>query len=630
MASVFLSYDRDDADKAKPIAVALERTGHTVWWDLHVRGGAQFGKVIEEALKAADAVVVLWSSHAIESAWVKDEAAAGRDSGRLVPVTIDGSEPPLGFRQFHTIDLSRRRKAQLEQLFEAITALAQRDAPPPPAVEPKRAVTSRNLRPWLAGGAVLAVVIAAVVLWRALDRSSGLPVVAVTAADASTGSRATASDLFVKLGTLAQIGQGQWQLVDAASLRSKPDFLFRAADSSSPTQPDANVVLLDGKDGTLLWSREFNAPDEAAADVRQQLSLTVGRVLGCALEARANGGLRRDLLKIFLDGCAQLSEASDLDPQKGAAIMRMVVNGQPRFVPAWRRLVLADVDVRTLAQNSGGDPGPERQLRQDIRDASRVAPELPEITLAEASLLPPTAYARSLDLLARAKAQAPDNPHVYTEEAQELARVGRMEESTASARRAAELDPLAPGATTQLIMALAHAGQIVAARRELDRAEKIWAGTGALRDAEFAFNFRYGDIRIAQRVDSRVGGDTYVRAREDPSPQNIDAMVKDLNQSKSHPTLDVAGGAIQALAQFHRTDDAFDWIAKVPTPAIAEASYILFRPYFTDVRRDPRFMLVAKRIGLVDYWRQSGHWPDYCNEPGLAYDCKAEAAKLGA
>src|SRR5690242_5272801 len=83
MASVFLSYDRDDAKYAKPIALALEKAGHSVWWDLHVRGGAQFGKVIEEALKAADAVVVLWSRHAIESAWVKDEAAAGRDSGRL-------------------------------------------------------------------------------------------------------------------------------------------------------------------------------------------------------------------------------------------------------------------------------------------------------------------------------------------------------------------------------------------------------------------------------------------------------------------------------------------------------------------------------------------------------------------
>jgi hypothetical protein len=33
---------------------------------------------------------------------------------------------------------------------------------------------------------------------------------------------------------------------------------------------------------------------------------------------------------------------------------------------------------------------------------------------------------------------------------------------------------------------------------------------------------------------------------------------------------------------------------------------------------------------LLDYWRASGKWPDFCFEPDLPYDCKAEAAKLAA
>jgi hypothetical protein len=39
-------------------------------------------------------------------------------------------------------------------------------------------------------------------------------------------------------------------------------------------------------------------------------------------------------------------------------------------------------------------------------------------------------------------------------------------------------------------------------------------------------------------------------------------------------------------------------------------------------------MRLAARLGLVDYWRSSGHWPDFCADPGLPYDCKAEAARL--
>ena len=95
MTSVFLGYDREDVDRARPLAAALEEAGHAVWWDRHIKSGAEFNNEIEEALAKADAVVVLWSEHSVRSAWVRDEAAVGRDRGRLVPVTIGKAAPPL-------------------------------------------------------------------------------------------------------------------------------------------------------------------------------------------------------------------------------------------------------------------------------------------------------------------------------------------------------------------------------------------------------------------------------------------------------------------------------------------------------------------------------------------------------
>jgi hypothetical protein len=47
-----------------------------------------------------------------------------------------------------------------------------------------------------------------------------------------------------------------------------------------------------------------------------------------------------------------------------------------------------------------------------------------------------------------------------------------------------------------------------------------------------------------------------------------------------------------------------------------------------DPARDAPFMALAKRLGLVDLGVKSGHWPDFCRDPRLPYDCKAEAAKL--
>ena len=126
MTKVFLSYDRDDRTLAQKVAAALERAGHDVWWDRNIRGGAEFSQEIDQALQAAEAVVVLWSERSIASAWVRDEAAAGRDSGRLIPVRIDQCMPPLGFRQYHSIDLQTGRKGlgNFTDLDQAVRALA--------------------------------------------------------------------------------------------------------------------------------------------------------------------------------------------------------------------------------------------------------------------------------------------------------------------------------------------------------------------------------------------------------------------------------------------------------------------------------------------------------------------------
>ncbi|WP_166040080.1 alpha/beta fold hydrolase [Sphingosinicella sp. YJ22] len=106
MADIFLSYAREDVDAARALAAGLEGLGCSVWWDRKIRGGTEFSSEIEEALGAAGAIIVLWSKSSLRSHWVRDEAAFGRDTGKLIPVTIDRSDPPLGFRQFHTLNLT--------------------------------------------------------------------------------------------------------------------------------------------------------------------------------------------------------------------------------------------------------------------------------------------------------------------------------------------------------------------------------------------------------------------------------------------------------------------------------------------------------------------------------------------
>ena len=53
MASLFLSYAREDIECVRPLARALERGGHGVWGDRHISGGEECAGAIEEAVVVA-------------------------------------------------------------------------------------------------------------------------------------------------------------------------------------------------------------------------------------------------------------------------------------------------------------------------------------------------------------------------------------------------------------------------------------------------------------------------------------------------------------------------------------------------------------------------------------------------
>ena len=103
---VFLSYAREDRDSASLVARALEQHGLTVSWDRELAPGANWHNVIGKALEAASAVIVLWSVRSVESSRVLDEADSGRQQGKLIPVLVDNVNPPLGFGQFQSADLT--------------------------------------------------------------------------------------------------------------------------------------------------------------------------------------------------------------------------------------------------------------------------------------------------------------------------------------------------------------------------------------------------------------------------------------------------------------------------------------------------------------------------------------------
>lgn len=106
MTDVFVSYARSDEPHAKRVADALDALGYKVWRDDELPAHRAYSDVIEERLKSAKAVVVLWSAEAAKSQWVRAEADAARSAGSIVQAILDGTMPPMPFNQIQCAKLT--------------------------------------------------------------------------------------------------------------------------------------------------------------------------------------------------------------------------------------------------------------------------------------------------------------------------------------------------------------------------------------------------------------------------------------------------------------------------------------------------------------------------------------------
>jgi formylglycine-generating enzyme required for sulfatase activity len=144
MADIFLSYAREDLERARRIAGALQAEGWSVFWDRRIPPGGTYEDNLGKQIKESRVVVVLWSPHSVASPWVRLEAAHGRDRNprALIPIVIAPAEIPFGFQHLQAADLQTwqpgDRGIEFEELLSSIDSLATRQAALAEGAEPPR------------------------------------------------------------------------------------------------------------------------------------------------------------------------------------------------------------------------------------------------------------------------------------------------------------------------------------------------------------------------------------------------------------------------------------------------------------------------------------------------------------
>jgi len=136
MADIFLSYCSADRNIARKFVDSLAAEELTVWWDDRLTPIEQWDRLIEKEIRAARAVLVLWTPRAIESDWVRVEANFARDRKKLLQARLEDCDVPLQFTLLQWVDLDgwlaggdianwRKLITWFRALMEARTPIAQ-------------------------------------------------------------------------------------------------------------------------------------------------------------------------------------------------------------------------------------------------------------------------------------------------------------------------------------------------------------------------------------------------------------------------------------------------------------------------------------------------------------------------
>ncbi|MBX7532085.1 TIR domain-containing protein [Qipengyuania sp. 1XM1-15A] len=624
MADIFISYAHGDRDTIEKLAGALEARGYSVWWDREIAAGSEFSMVIEQELQAADVVVVAWSERSLGSHWVRDEADFARGQGKLLPLSLDGSLPPLGFRQIHAVNFhgwdGGPSHRAIDELASSIGGSRS---------VPNGAASVRQVSPTSASIAVLPFAnmssdpeqeyfsdgMAEEVL-NALANVPGLLVAGRTSSFAFKGKNVDIREI----GRVLNVGN-----VLEGSVRKQGERVRITAQ------------LVRASDGFHLWSEKYDGTLDDVFDLQDQISLAiVGKLetlLGRGTDQRLAEKLtdNKEAYDLFLRARALLNKYwGDDTVSRALELLQAAVELDPGFLKAWELTAFAQAQVPQIITV----PDEHGYYEAAARAATRALEIDPQSLTAKHVI----AYSQwdGTDFVGyyeKTSETIESNPESVFAKAYKSMAIGRFSAGLPHVLDALDLEPLSGRISYcagqcylglsefELAEAMFHRAQEAGFAGSVFYSAEIKAMQG---EPDLAFNMimqNYEAVgeRFASQLRSKEQWEVLFRARyfDDPQAQDlVETFILNAARTKSQP---INYPMLSGLVCERSAESYFRLYLEHRSPAnwislVSEAWMPWNRA--REFRMHPGFKDFAEKIGLVAAWQKYG-WPDLARpDPG--------------
>jgi adenylate cyclase len=409
-----------------------------------------------------------------------------------------------------------------------------------------------------------------------------------------------------------------------------------------------SAQLTEAAGGAALWTERY---DHELADVfamQDDVAAKVAASLRAVLKAAPRDRqIDPRAYELYLKAFQERSTVTDDGYRRAEALLDEVVARAPDFADGWALLGTMRTMLLPLDRDGLGSPQHNAALAATQR-ALALDPNCAIGYWNLSNLRPAFAeYAEKIDLARRGRDLAPSDPLPAANLAGALVSVGRCKDALALSLKALALDPMNPLNGSGVARSLENVGRVQEAHDHLDEVFKVqppslWTASAkfmllfnAARHAEAA---AYLDASILSGSDQFSQVFRFLLALPSlPREQCVAFFQSLLEPAQGRPLalMDCATAARFGCADlaFERLFGALDagrpiigWASSdLHLTRSATLAFVFGLSDAQAFRADKRFARFCARVGLVDYWRASGHWPD-CAEQ-VPYDFRAECEK---
>lgn len=392
-----------------------------------------------------------------------------------------------------------------------------------------------------------------------------------------------------------------------------------------------DVRIENGASRAAIWSTEFQRDSREDSDLPLEVAARVADMVNMVNFAHAaNPPLTEDsALTAMLHTTDMIRDAHD------GAWAPMVENAQglverhAEFAFGHSLLAAAyseaaysiDVPDRAQSMRDAAKREAALTLKLDREDAGAYA--------VLSGLVPRSDYRGQEEILLRGLkfGKHPREPlgALYSYEGTLLSNVGRLREALPLQLIAQATDKWGPPKTVKVALAYANMGNLPAARQWIRKAVERWPNHSSVRAYRLYIAGFYEQpadaLTIIDAIDAQVPPDdkhssiwrSFVEARAARSAENTGASVLKIREAADQGTIS-REIEIMMLAALGKTKEAIESANLALDRRQELPPRFLFTPVTRNLRRDPSFVALAARMGLMQYWRETGKLPDFCTD----------------